>query len=111
MKTILWAAGATSISSGASATSLSIQLTNPSEIGISIQLAWTGTTAGTIKLQSSNDNTQWDDVEDITDSPAGAAGQAAWIIDAAYFNYVRVVFTRSAGTGLISGTYNIKRAK
>lgn len=107
MKSIKWA-NVASVSTAASATSDVITL-HPLDVGISIQLAWTGTTAGTVKLQASNDAIQWNDVDGITDDPAGSASNTAWDVAAAYFQYVRVVFTRSGGTGLLSGTYNIKR--
>lgn len=106
-KPIKWAAGVTSISTAASATSQAISL-KPDTIGVCIQVAWTGTTAGTVKAQASNDGSQWDDLDGITVDPAGSASSDIWVIGSAYFQYVRVVFTRSGGSGLLSGTWNEK---
>lgn len=107
MKTIKWAAAATSVTTGADATSMPVTL-KPKSVGVNVQLAWTGTTTGTVKMQGSNDLLQWNDVASMTASPAGSAGTAVFTADKAYWDHFQVVFTRSGGTGLISGTYNEK---
>ena len=107
MSALTWS-HATSISSGASSTSDVISL-HKTETSFVIQVAWTGTTTGTLKLQVSNDSTQWDDLDGITVSPTGSSGQDLWIVTLASFQFLRVVFTRSAGTGTITGTFSAKK--
>jgi hypothetical protein len=83
----------------------------PSEnlLYISAQLAATGSAAGTMKLQASNDNTNgedntvptnWSDIPSATVSVSGAGAFLIPITNLCY-QYVRVVYTNS-GTGTIS---------
>lgn len=105
MKTIKWAAAATSISTGDDAESLVITL-RPKTQAVCVQIAWTGTTDGTVKLQVSNDNSQWDDLTGINTSTGGSAGTDAWNISTIGFAFMKLVYTRSSGTGTLSGTWN-----
>jgi hypothetical protein len=106
MSALTWS-HATSVSSSASSTSDVINLRRH-ETYACIQVAWTGTTAGTLKLQVSNDSTQWDDLDGITVTPAGSDSQDLWVIYAASFQFMRVVFTRTSGTGTLTGTVSLK---
>lgn len=67
----------------------------------SIQLVWTGTPTGTFKVQESNDNTNWTDVNSATASAAGSAASA--IINAinCQTKYIRVLYTNASSTGVI----------
>lgn len=107
MKSIKWAAGAASASTGADATSQVITL-RPETIGVSIQVAWTGTTAGTVKVQGSNDSLQWDDLTGMSSEASGTPGHEMFVMDTAYWQFLRVVFTHSGGTGFLSGNWNEK---
>lgn len=107
MKQLTWV-HATSVSTAASSTSDVVSIP-ANQNGVAVQIAWTGTTAGTVKLQGSNDAAQWDDLTGLSDTPAGSASQNMWVVSYAYFQYLRVVFTRSGGTGLLSGTWSSKR--
>lgn len=73
-----------------------------------IQLVFSGTPNGTFKLQSSCDVTfdpslvtNWDDIPDSSQS-VSAAGSHSWTV-ADRYKWVRVVYTRSSGTGLCDG--------
>lgn len=88
----------------------------------SIQLAFSGTPAGTFKLQASNDAgrinaadsdnqapiSHWTDIADSSITVA-AAGDCLWQVENVGYNWVRVVWTPSAGTGsLTSARANVK---
>lgn len=74
-----------------------------------IQLAFSGSPVGTFKLQSSADVTEveselvnWDDIPDSSQA-ISAAGTHTWNINARY-KWIRVVYTRSSGTGSCDGS-------
>ena len=75
-----------------------------------IQATWTGTTAGTFQVQASNDVgdvkqpsspgvTNWTDVASATAAPAGSAASGLIHLSDIGYKWLRVKFTRSAGTG------------
>ena len=80
---------------------------------LSIQLSWTGTTAGTITFQTSNDASTVVSTISVSDfspamsNPAGAAGSTGGQM-VTQFKYFRVVFTRSGGTGTMTGSLEEK---
>jgi hypothetical protein len=82
----------------------------------SIQLVFTGTPAGSFKLQCSNDAgspnasqaatlatgvTNWTDVADSSQT-ISAAGDLTWQVANAGYNFVRVVWTRTSSTGSLT---------
>lgn len=77
-------------------------------LSCSAQLIGTGSAAGTMKLQASNDNplsggnvpTNWNDIPSATVSVSGAGSYLIPKTDICY-EYVRVVYTNS-GTGTIA---------
>lgn len=70
--------------------------------GLSLQAIWTGgTAAGTIKLQASNNGTDWSDLPGTSQTVAGA-GSFLWNLYSIFFQYVRIKFVRSAGTGTLN---------
>lgn len=69
--------------------------------GYSIQCVWTGSPTGTLKLQISNDTeepTNWDDLDDSSVSIT-TAGSETYIVAEVEYGFVRIVYTRSSGTG------------
>lgn len=113
-------AGATSL--GASATLTPVWLGHI--VNYSLQLVFTGTPAGTFKLQCSNDPgrpsaqgtpeydtvVNWTDIADSSQA-VSAAGDITWDVQNAGYVWVRVVYTRSSSTGsLTSARFNVKGA-
>lgn len=90
--------------------------------GFSIQAIITGTAAGTMKLQGSNDPvpdsdfpstpvwtpTNWTDVANSSEPVTGAGTLMYDFNQCPGYNWVRVVYTSSSGTGTISLRFNTK---
>lgn len=81
-----------------------------------IQLVFTGTPAGTFKLQASCDPannvnptvvvqqaelSHWTDIADSSQT-ISAAGNHMWTVQNAGYNWVRIVYTRSSSTGTLT---------
>ena len=74
-------------------------------IGYSVHTVISGADiAGTLKLQSSNDNTNWVDVANSSVSITSAADNMHDISNAQY-RYVKVVWTATSGTGNMTCTF------
>lgn len=79
-------------------------------IALSCQCVATGTLTGTLKLQASNDPqtlgnpTNWTDISGATVSVSSAATFLIPKLDISY-EFVRAVFTASAGTGTLSAQF------
>lgn len=100
-------------SMGASTNSIGIDLNQI--LNCSIQAVWTGTPTGTLKIQVSNDNVpygtssnpsanvvNWTDYTGSSQSLSGSAGNFVWnMLDSGY-RWIRLVYTRSSGTGTIN---------
>jgi len=71
-------------------------------IGCAIQLVWTGTPAGTFKLQASLDKTNWADVPSMTQAAGGAAGNLLWNVVDLMSPWVRVTYTFTSSTGTLT---------
>lgn len=71
------------------------------DFGFSVQIVFTGSSLdGSFKLQASNDNTNWTDVTSSTAvSSLTGTSSIMYNVDAAYYNYFRVSWTRTGGTG------------
>lgn len=75
------------------------------DYGFCLQIGFTGSALnGTFKLQASNDSSTWTDVPSSSQSVTALTGasSAMWNIDGAYYNYVRLVWTYTSGSGTIS---------
>lgn len=86
-----------------------------------IQCVWTGTTNGAVTLQYSSDIghedglttdgiTNWSTVTGSSIATGGAAGTGFYDITTAA-KWVRVIYTRTNGTGLMTVTVNSKGAQ
>ena len=79
---------------------------------LAIQLTWTGTPTGTIQVQGtikdSPGTDDWVDVLTTGVSTAGAAGTALINLSNVAWTDVRVYYTRSSGSGALSGLYFAK---
>lgn len=93
--------------------------------GFAIQAVWTGTSAGTLKLQASSDPapkssnvstggpyavTNWTDVTNSSTAVVSGGGNFMWNFNGAFYNYVRLVYTNSSGTGAITAEICVKGA-
>lgn len=73
----------------------------------SIQAVFTGSPVGTLKLQISNDNSNWTDYTNSSVSVT-TSGNFLWNLVSVGFQYVRVVYTKSSGTGSLTVTVSGK---
>ena len=72
-----------------------------------IQAVFTGAPVGALKLQANVGGPTWTDVDGSTAAVA-AAGNFMWNLSAAGFNSVRVVYTKTSGTGTMTVRVNGK---
>jgi hypothetical protein len=84
--------------------------------GFSFQAVFTGAPEGSFKLQVSNDDksfgftpVNWTDVTGSTQIIT-EAGDIVWNFNGAFYKWVKVVYTRDAGTGSCDVTYSSKGA-
>ena len=73
----------------------------------SIQAVWTGAPNGSLKLQISNDNVNWTDYTGSSTSVSGS-GDFMWNLSYTGYPWIRVVYTRVSGTGVLNVTVNGK---
>jgi hypothetical protein len=107
-----------SVLSGVTATSNSAAIDASNLYSASVQIVGTGSLAGTVKIQASNDSpiglaghnggtpfvpTNWTDIPGAT--AALSAGSSALVPTTLIcYQFIRVVFTASGGTGTASAT-------
>ena len=103
---------------GASFNSKPVNLSN--EYSYAIQAIWSAGTAtsGTIKLQASCDpgmsdatppaSTNWTDISGSANTISTTSGNIMWDVAACGYRWVRVVYTRTAGTATINVNMNLK---
>lgn len=80
--------------------------------GFSFHAIFTGAPVGTFKLQASNDPsapTNWADIPD-SEQPVVGSGDIFWNYNGAFYKWVRVVYSRTSGTGTCNVTYSSKGA-
>lgn len=89
-------------------TSLTSSTIDISEVvGYSVHSIWTGTTAGSLAIQGSNDGINFVTIATVT--PAGSAAQDMQNQPRVHYTKLKVVFTRSGGTGLLTCYVSGKR--
>lgn len=99
---------AVSLASSSNGSSVGIQ-TNYN--GFSMQAVISGSSSlnGTLKLQAAIDSgdtpTNWADIAGTT-AAVTADGVTMWNIGRHHFRWVRIVFTRTAGSGTMTTTFN-----
>lgn len=77
--------------------------------GFSIHAKWTGSPVGTIKLQILvSDVTGWEDLADSEISVPNATNTALWNVSDVFYDQVKIVFTRSSGSGSANAYINAK---
>lgn len=92
--------GTASANMASSATSDSQQLNWA--FGYSICASTTGAPVGTLKLQASVDNTTFVDIDGSSVS-ISASGNSFWNVTDVMYGYFRLVYTRTSGTGTLTG--------
>jgi hypothetical protein len=82
--------------------------------GYSITCTWTGAPAGTLSISVSNDTSDvpdelvnWEPLDD-SEVAISAAGQHVYNIRYVYYNKIKIVYTRTSGTGSMSSKYTGK---
>jgi hypothetical protein len=82
-------------------------------VACSVQVITTSTIAGTVKLQFSNDPqniagfpVNWSDIAGATVTLSGSAGVFHIPKTEICYNFMRVVFTKSGGSGTVSVNYH-----
>jgi hypothetical protein len=87
-------------SMGASVTGPSTNIMNTDRVGF--QIVWTGSPTGDFTVEISNDATTW--TEMTLSTPVAAAGSAdnAFIDCESAAKYIRLVYTRTSGTGTLN---------
>jgi hypothetical protein len=96
------------VSTAANITSSVIDISDIS--GYAVHLFWTGSTDGVIKVEGSNEGLLGTNFVMINSVNTGAsAGSAMLQEDIANFTFIRVTYTRTAGSGLLSAIVSGKR--
>lgn len=72
--------------------------------GVGLQAVWTGSPTGTIKLQGSNDNATFTDISNTSQATGGAASSYIWNLIDQHYRFVRLLYTKSSGTGALTIT-------
>lgn len=82
--------------------------------GFSVHMIYTGTPAGTLKIQCSNDTTtqsasvtNWVDIAGASVVISGA-GSTLFNVDQVFYKWIRVVYVRSGGAGSLDVNYFAK---
>ena len=80
------------------------------QVQCSVQAIATGTLAGTVKLQFTNDkaitsSTLWSDIPSATVAISGTAGAFAIPVTSLCYEFVQVVFIASTGAGTLTANY------
>lgn len=85
------------------ATVSSSVITNTYQDNIGIQATWTGTPTGTIEVDGSNDGTNFYALtfNPAISQPAGVAGGFLININQYPFAYLKVLYTKTSGTGTL----------
>jgi len=96
------------LSAAVNITSPGVSLGDYSEY--SVHCDFSGTTlAGTLVLQVSNDNSDWVDIPSSSQAITSAASHM-WNVTGAAYDWVRVFWTASSGTGTLTAKLRIKKA-
>lgn len=66
-----------------------------------MEMAWTGTVAGTFKLQESNSKVVWTDITGADFTVTNDGNGSFSLTTENLHSYIRVVWTRTSGTGTV----------
>lgn len=97
------------VSSGDMSASITSSATNINEVvSYAVQAVFTGSPVGSLSLEGSNDNTTYTVISSST-AAVSAAGSYLVNVELPAYSYVRLVYTRTSGTGTLNATINAKR--
>lgn len=95
-----------SIPTDLSANQVSVSEDLSQDVGFSAQVQFTGTALnGTFKIQATNvEDSHWTEISGTSQTVTGLTGNQSliWNLDAIYYNYIRISWTNSSGTGTIN---------
>lgn len=74
---------------------------------VAVQAVYSGSPNGTLKLQCSNDNSNWSDISGASSSVSSAGNTVFNLTDAGYA-FIRLIYTFVSGSGSLSATVNGK---
>ena len=77
------------------------------KIWIAIQAVYTGSPVGDLTLEASNDKVTWTTVANSTVAVSGASS-AMWNIQNCGYSWLRLVYTRTSGTGSLTARNSSK---
>ena len=100
---------ATIISSGSMAGDLqsnSVKLDGVDGFGIHARWSAGSTPSGNLKLQASNDDSNWVEVASSTAAVSGNSGSALYNKTDQFYKYVRMVYERTSGDGTLDADVN-----
>ena len=76
---------------------------------ISYEISWTGTTLGVLKIEASISGQIWYEIPGIAwVQPAGSPGNILVNLSQQAYQYVRMTYTRTSGTGTITSWFATK---
>lgn len=75
-----------------------------------VQAVWSAGSSplGTLKLQASIDNSNYVDISGTTVGVSGNTGSVIWNITNHSYKYLRLIYTRSSGSGTLNAYFNGK---
>lgn len=86
-------------------TSIPIQLNQ--DFAYAVAAVWTGTPVGTLKLQASIDNVTYIDITG-SPTPVSGPGNFMWNVEVCAYQFARMVYTATSGTGTLNAKTTIK---
>lgn len=101
-----WPAWDSAVSANSSVNGTPLDVSNVDNVGV--QIVWTSTSSltGQFDVQASNDKVNWDTLPvDNEITTGGASGHGLYNLNEIPFNWIRVIYTSTSGTG--SFTTNI----
>ena len=75
---------------------------------VSYEAAWTGAPVGTLVVQGSHTGTNWNTIISASPAPAGTSSSQLFDLNQLSFPLVRVLYTKSSGTGTLNVTVCVK---
>lgn len=75
---------------------------------VSYEAAWTGTPTGVLVIQGSHTGVNWNTIVTASPAPSGSAGSQLFDLNQLSFPLVRMLYTRTSGSGTLNATVSVK---